>query len=149
MNKRFACLIWCLIMSLILVGCTFYEGPYTFFRQEQGNVKTIEICAYDSNTHTRTVVSTLSEDQELPFMADLALIHCKQYFLGDHSRAYGTFQICITYADGELELIGPYNIGYVTVYGAESLTNYYPASEQQLRDLVAKYVDVGVLALLK
>ena len=149
MNKRFVSFSFAFMMLISLVSCKQYEGAYAFFRQDHGNIEKIDICAYDhANNKTRTVVATLTQEQEESFLADLAALQCKQYLPGDHTRSYGTFQICITYVDGELELIGPYNIGYVTAEGIGGLTNYYPASERDLWNIVAKYVDNEVLEQL-
>lgn len=150
MNKRIVSFAFALIVVISLVGCQQYEGPYAFFRQDHGNVEKIDVCVYDhKNNRTRTVVATLTQEQEEAFLADLTALQCKQYLPGDHTRSYGTFQICITYVDGELELIGPYNVGYVTAEGTGCLTNYYPASERDLWNIVAKYVDNEVLEQLK
>ena len=150
MNRKIVCFILALFLVPTLGGCKQYEGPYTFFRQEHGNVEKIEICAYDhKNNRTRTPVAILTHEQEESLLADLATLQCKQYLPGDHTRSYGRFQVCITYADGELELIGPNNIGYVTAEGVGCLTNYYPASEQELWNIIAKYVDSDALTKLK
>ena len=149
-KKRIVSFLFVFIMVATLAGCKMYEGTYIFFRQDHGNVQKIEICDYDhKNNRTRTTVATLTQEQQESLLADLAMLPCKQYFPGDHIRSYGRFQICITYTDGELELIGPYNIGYVTAEGIACLTNYYPASEQVLWDLIAKYVDSDTIKSLK
>lgn len=149
MKKSITCLVLVILLASLFFGCKTYEEPYTFFRQEHENVAKIELCAYDHKNDIRTPIATITEEQEGALLAELALLRCKTYFPGDHSRSYGRFQICITYTDGELELIGPYNIGYVTANGLACLTNYYPASEQDLWDLISKYVNEDILAQLQ
>ena len=151
MKRKKLCYIFMfvLLFASIIAGCASQETPYTFFRQGHENVAKIEICAYDHGNRIRTPISALTKDQESAFLEELATLSCKTYFPGDHIRSYGNYQICITYTDGEIELIGPYNIGYKPPNELECLTKYYPASEQELWDLISRYVNGDILLQLQ
>lgn len=147
--RKLLYMIALLLVLMLFSSCKKYEGPYIFFRQEHENIDRIEICSYNWKTDTKTVVATLTEAEANHMALDLAALNCKQYYPGDHSRTYGSFIVCIIYSDCEQEWIGPYNIGFVTSDGVKGLTNYYPASEAELWNLVVKHTDENALTQLK
>ena len=60
-------------------------------------------------------------------------------------KDYGDVVICITYYDGEKEVIGITNIGYISPDGKWHLTKEYFDIED-IRGVINKYVDPEILS---
>ena len=61
--------------------------------------------------------------------------------MADDIRDYGGVAVAITYLDGEIELIGLRNIGYIKPDKREGLTTYRFQLED-IRAVIGKYVDL-------
>lgn len=143
--KKF-CNLFILLMILILMsGCNQYQGKYTFWRQEKTSVQKVEICSYDSYSKERTVIAQLSNDDAQEILDEISNLECSQWGPGDHPREYGPIIICVTYLDGEIEMIGFYNIGYITVDGTRCLTPYFFEDSRAFYLLICKYVEPQLL----
>ena len=138
--RRIGCLFVLFVLMLSTAGCTAYEGPYTFWRQDRSHIEKVEICSYNSFDKTQTVITTLSDTAEA-LLDEISSLECLEYFPGDHPREYGPFVVCITYSDGEMELIGFTNIGYIKPDGVRCLTEYFIADSQEFFDVICKYVE--------
>ena len=140
-NNRLLCIFLCVILLLVVEGC-FYEGPYPF-RQDVDNIEKVEIYENDYQAKTRTLIVQLEESDGQRIVSELATMTVKTSG-PNHIRDYGTLIIYITYADGEIEMIGLHNIGFVNTEGREGLTHYY-FDAKSLYDLIVKYVDPALL----
>ena len=125
------------MIAVLLSGCS--NDTFTYcFRQDSNNVEKIEICSYDHNSGTRTPIIKLEKGAENALMEELSALECHQFFPLDPILSYGDKVIYITYYDGEVEMIGEYNIGWITPSGKLNTTNYY-FDLQEIRDLIEKY----------
>ena len=127
-----------------LTGCSSEPFQYTF-RQERNNVEKIEICAFDYS-HGKTIepLISLTDDDIDAILSDLSSLECWKLSGLDSPRGYGKIIICIHYLDGEIEVIGTTNIGWITPDGNWHLTMnvfIYP----EIKALLLKYVDADVL----
>ena len=136
--KKECCLVIVLVFCLMLSGCKLYEGPYTF-RQEAAAVEKVEICTYDKITKERTpIVELLGEDAK-NIVSEFHAMDCHEYFPGDHPRTYGLIIFCIQYDNGETDVVGMYNIGWISAGGEWHLTDYY-FDWAEMRNMVERYV---------
>lgn len=126
-----------------IVACDSYVGTYTF-RQEFANVEKIEFCAYEHTTQTRTPILELTGSEAETLLSELSSMACHKLFPGDHPREYGEIIICIYYSDGEVDVIGLTNIGWITPEGEWHLT-IYTFDWAEMRDLVERYVPTEYL----
>lgn len=146
--SKFFCVILVLLTLLIMqTGCQFYEGPYIFWRQDRSNVEKVEICSYDSYNKTRTVIAELNDNDADELLNEISTLECFSYFPGDHTREYGPIMVCITYSDGEIEMIGFTNIGYIRADGVRCMTTYSITHDnrEKLYYMICKYVDPDLL----
>lgn len=124
MKKRFfAVLLAIFSVVLLITGCQKQYVDYSL-RQDRENVVKIEICSYEDATRTRTPIVELSEDDSQQLLTEFSNMTCMKYFPGDHPRDYGIVLFCIYYADGEIEVIGESNIGWISSDGTWNLTDY-------------------------
>lgn len=110
-----------LLMSiLVFSGCFFNTAEPYQFRQGLDQITTIEILRkeYDStNTDTpMNVIHTVDSSVHMDFVDDLLKIEGGRIGL-DPGTGFGMYIIRITYKDGEIEMIGNYNNGYITPDG--------------------------------
>ena len=110
------------ILLLTVSGCKQYKGPYTF-RQYQSNIEKIEICSYDSSNKTATPIVQLTDSEAKQLMQKLSAMECFDYTSGGQ-REYGEAIICIYYLDGEIEIIGLRNTGWIAPNGEHELSGY-------------------------
>lgn len=140
--KRILYICFCMILLLAAEGCS-YEGTYPF-RQDSSNIEKVQIYELDYKTDTEKLIVQLAESEGQKLVAELATMKCKKAGPGDHSSYYGALMICITYSDGEIEMIGLDSIGFVDARGREGMTNYF-FDAKSLYDLIVKYVDPSLL----
>lgn len=143
--KIMCVLLASLLMLALATGCESYSGPYIFWRQDRSNVEKVEICSYDRQTGTRTVIAELPDEDVENILDDISSLQCLEWGPGDHPREYGILLVCITYSDGEIELIGYINIGYITPEGVHGLTPYFIYDGREFYDLICRYVDESLL----
>lgn len=110
-----------LLLVCILSGCFFRDRvtPYEF-RQNFDQIVSIEILKkeYDSvSTDTPTYnIHTVELAEHRAFIDGLLQIEGGRAML-EPGTGFGMYIICITYKDGEKEMIGNYNNGYITPKG--------------------------------
>ena len=128
-----------------------YSDPEPFthtFRQDRQNVEKVEICAYeheyDKDGGTRESLFVLPESDIDGIWADILSLECNEFFLFDPILDYGPLVITITYKDGEIEMIGLYNIGLISPDGSLDTTSHrFDVSD--ICTVVAKYADSEIL----
>lgn len=140
-SKFFMPVLLCVVL-FAAASCS-YKGPYTF-RQEVSNIRKVEILTIDDETDTKTVIVQLSDEDGQLLVAELATMTCNRFGPGDHPRRYGQLAIGITYTDGEVEIIGLVNSGFIGADGREGLLDYF-FDAKELYTLITKYVDPSLL----
>ena len=144
----------CLPLLLLIYILYFFlrPSPEPFkhtFRQDRQNVEKVEICAYeheyDGDGGTRESLFVLPESDVDGILADILSLDCRKFILLDPILDYGPLVITITYTDGEIEMIGFYNIGWFSPDGSLDTTlNRFDYTE--VCELMAKYADPEILA---
>jgi len=144
-SKLILCLLVCIVL-ISAVGCKQYKGPYTLWRQDKSNIEKVEICSYDWKTKTRTSLAELSDTEAEEIMSELSEMEFFKWFAPPPSD-FGEHIICITYSDGEIDVIGSVCTGYINRDGTEKLTYYGISSEEPISfyDLIEKYVDPSLI----
>ena len=140
-SKYFMPALLCVVL-LVAVGCSS-EGPYTF-RQDSSKIDKVEIYKIDDQTNTKTAIVQLSDEAGQLLVSELATMTCNRFGSGDHPRRYGQLAIGITYSDGEVEIIGLVNSGFIDVDGKEAILDYF-FDAKDLYTLITKYVDPSLL----
>ena len=139
MSKKRA--FWSVIVltfCLMLAGCQLYEGPYTF-RHELSAVEKVEICTYDRITEEMVPVVELYGEEAQAIVSEFHAMDCTEYFPGDHPRNYGPIIFCILYDNGETDVVGSYNIGWIDTDGEWHLT-VYSFDWAEMRTMIERYV---------
>ena len=129
-----------ILVSLLLTtsGCESYKGPYTF-RQDRINVEKIEVCSYERNSGDMTPLVRISDDQIDVLLEKISVMECSEYVMGNVPRQYGDAVIAIYYQNGEIELMGVTNIGWITPDGERKLTRY-SFDWDEMRELILSLV---------
>ena len=143
LQKHIASILILAMLMVVFVGCENKEYFYDF-RQDLENVEKVSIFSNDPETDTRTLITDLEEGNGKELTNILATMKCGKYFPGDHPRHYGLLIIALTYTDGETELIGLYNTGWVAPDGVKYLSSYY-FDEKEVYDLICRFVDPEML----
>ena len=104
----------------------------------------MSVFSHDPYTRTRTLITDLEAEDGKALTNELATMKCGKYWPGDHYRRYGPLMITLTYTDGEIELIGTHNIGWITPDGVQCQSNYY-FDEKEVYDLICRFVDPEML----
>lgn len=143
LQKHIASILILAMLMVVFVGCENKEYFYDF-RQDLENVEKVSIFSNDPETDTRTLIVDLEEPDAKELTSILATMKCGKYFPGDHIREYGHLLIALTYTNGEIELIGFYNTGWITPDGVEYLSSYY-FDEKEVYDLICRFVDPEML----
>lgn len=112
------------IIVLLLFWIFNTKGPYKF-RQDTDRIVSIEILRHDPSydLSKARVLKTIDPSLHQDVINGLLEIPGSRVLL-DPPRGFGTYFFRITYQDGECELIGKYNNGYVTPNGSLRETNY-------------------------
>ena len=127
-----------------MTGCKKTVSTYSF-RQPQSNVSRVEICTYNHNADEITPLVQLSKEDADALLAELSSLECYEFFPLDTILSYGDIIISIAYLDGEVEVIGLYNIGWISPGGKLNTTRFYFDIEE-IRNIIARYVDPGILS---
>lgn len=141
MKKCILVVFFCVTL-LVFVSCS-YAGPYSF-RQEASNIERVEIYEIDDQAGTKTSIVQLSAEDGQLLVEELATMTCNRTGPGDHPRGYGRLAIGITYTDGEIEIIGLVNSGFIDAEGREGLLKYF-FDAKELYTVITKYVDPDLL----
>jgi hypothetical protein len=133
-----------MLLCVAMTGCK--EEPFSYsLRQDRRNIDKVAICTYDHGAGTRSVLVELSDGDSDKLVSAICALECHKAFPLDPILSYGDVVICITYLNGEIEIIGIYNIGWITPAGDLNTTLYY-FDIQDIRSLIAQYVDSDILA---
>ena len=138
MKKTLYAIVIAVVVLMLLSGCENKSFTHEF-RQEQANIKQVEICAYEHVDRVLTPIIKLSNDDINALLNDIRALDCHEFFPLDTPRNYGDVVICITYYDGEKEVIGITNIGYISPDGKWHLTKEYFDIED-IRGVINKYI---------
>ena len=139
MKKTLYAIVIAVVVLVLLSGCENESFTHEF-RQDQANIKQVEICAYEHVGRVLTPIVKLSNDDINALLNDIRALDCHEVsFPLDTPRTYGDVVICITYYDGETEVIGITNIGYISPDGKWHLTKEYFDIED-IRGVINKYI---------
>ena len=143
--KRIIAAILLSINFLAVSGCGTRVFHYEI-RQDRNRIEKVEICSFDYyNNCTIEPLVSLSENEIDMFLSDISSMECYDTpFVIDPILDYGDIIACITYSDGEVEVIGPYNIGYIAPNG-ELATTTYNFDKLEIRSLFLKFIDADII----
>ena len=145
MKKIGYAIVIAVVVLMLLSGCENESFTHEF-RQDQANIKQVEICSYEHVGRVLTPIVKLSNDDINALLNDIRALDCHEVsFPLDTPRTYGDVVICITYYDGETEVIGITNIGYISPDGKWHLTKEWFDIED-IRSVINKYVDPEILS---
>jgi hypothetical protein len=139
------CKFWSLFLALSILmttitGCSFLNKTFSYrFRQDRSNIEKVEICAYDHDSGKWTPITQLQDEHVDALLAELSALECGVYLPLDTILSYGDKVILITYSDGEVEMIGKYNIGWLSFEGELHSTNYYFVDLLEIREIIERY----------
>ena len=141
--KRISTALLMITVMTSITGCQDEPIPYAF-RQDKSNIEKVEICTHDfKNGRKVEPLVTFSGSDADEILADISTLEC--YWLGfDASREFGEIIICITYFDGEVEVIGTTNNGWIEPDGDWNVARHCCRSSD-LRLFLRKYVDPNTL----
>lgn len=132
-------LLTLVIMLTVLTGCFLNKTIYHSFRQDRSDIEKVEICTYNHDSGVRTPIVQLSDEYVEMLLAELSALECRYISpFGPPILTYGDKVICITYLDGEVELIGEYNIGWISSEGKSHRLNYH-FELLGIREIIEKY----------
>lgn len=142
--RKTICIICLFLLCLtVLFGCS-KTFSYSF-RKARSQIATVEICAYDRTADQWDVLVQLTQEQVNEILADIQALQCHKSFQLDPILSYGDVAIFFTYQNGEQEIIGIYNTGWITPEGKKATTSCY-FEINDICAVIAKYVDRDVLA---
>lgn len=140
------------ILNLVLTICDpSFDEPFSYtFRQERNNVEKVEICSYQHVYNrreggTRIPLVSLSNEEIDKLWSDIPTLECKEFFPLDPILDYGDILIAITYCNGEVELIGVTNIGWISPDG-DLTTSTYCFGIEEICAIISQYADAKLLA---
>ena len=143
--KRTCTLLLLLVILVSMSGCGSKPFQYTF-RQDRSCIEKIEICPFDY--HNRIItdpwVSLTGEDIDV-ILSKLSSLDCWRLSGFDTPREFGKIIICIFYLDGEIEVIGTSNIGWVTPDGNWHIKPCF-FKKSDLKKVLLQYIDADTLA---
>ena len=145
--KQICVVFLTLVVLVSMMGCAS-DDPFQYqFRQDRDQIEKVEICAlYQYETIIEPLVS-LTEDKIDAILSDLSSLECWEKSRLDTPREFGRIIICIRYLDGESEIIGTINNGWITPEGDRNLSwNRFRFPD--LREVLFKYVDAETLAAI-
>ena len=130
------------LVVCILSGCFLIsDEPYTF-RQEFEQIVSIEILKkeYDSiSPYTPMhVVKTVEPTMHQELINDLLKLEGGRIGL-EPGTGFGVYIIRITYKDGEIEMLGDYNNGYITPDG-KLHEDIYAFDSDQYYQVISNYL---------
>lgn len=118
-------LLTLVIMLTVLTGC-FLDKTFTYsFRQDRSNIEKVEICAFDYyNGKEITPITQMRGESVDILLAELSVLKCYLVTPFDPTITFGDKVICITYLNGEVEVIGKYNVGWISDDGKWHYSRY-------------------------
>ena len=132
-----------LLFVFLVSGCNFLvmEGQYQF-RQPFDQIASIEILKkeYDSiSTDVPMDVLCILSTEEQREIMDMIAEADGAYVLEGAGSGFGIYIIRITYHNGEVELIGEYNNGYITPEG-KIIQDCYTFDTEQFYSIISIYL---------
>ena len=141
MIKRMIAVLFCVVM-LALTGCyPTIKEPY-IFRQSVDQIDSIEIAIkerYDPDLTEAPVVLKILDRQEHQEIIDELSNAEGNVVLSPPGRGIGVYIIQIIYKDGEIEMIGEYNNGYITPEG-EVCQESYCFNSKQFYKIISRFI---------
>ena len=133
-----------IFLSMSLIGCNSKSFSYEFI-QDQANIATVAISTLDYESKKMETLITLSEENIGVLINDVKSLKCREFMPIDPLLSYGDVVICITYYNGEIEVIGITNIGYIDLDGNWITTRKY-FNIKDICAVISKFVDTKVLS---
>ena len=139
------CVMGVLVTTLSIVLAVFSCGDREYvheFRQPSENIEKVEICTFDYfDYESRQILKVLTEDETETILAEISSLVGKNISLPPPD-SFGKYVIAITYLNGEMELIGGYYVGYVTLKG-KLRTETYTLGYKNITNIISKYYDIS------
>lgn len=137
--KKYIGFLFGFILTALCSGCIFQTETTYEFRQDADQINSIEILRkeYDSiDTDTPMYVVKELESSEYQTVLDgIRMVDGGRNGL-DPTTGFGLYVIRITYKNGEMEMIGNYSTGYISVDG-ETHQEHYSFNIEQYYDLIS------------
>lgn len=138
---------WMAVLLLMLVMLLFYSCvdtamPYSL-RQSTEHIVAVRFLngqKFDDASKTYEIITQMELEQGLTFIEELRKIECRKAFPLDTPVGFGEVIVEITYANGEVEMIGCDNNGWITPDGQWEYDSYYFDLES-FYALLSQYVD--------
>ena len=115
MIKRLLIIIITIVLITSLTGCMVRTYTYELMH-DVSKIDKIELLKNDDATKLKdfsfTVLHTLNDDEVERFVEKLSAIDCYKYF-NDPAGNFGELTIRIYYDNGDIEMIGIMNNGYI------------------------------------
>ena len=145
MNVISVLIVLFLFILINITSCDSKPFQYTF-RQDRSCIEKVEICPFEySGKKIKEPLASFIGDDIDRILEDISSLECRQLSGLDSPRYIGDLIICIYYLDGEKEVIGTVNCGWVTPDGDWHIKSWYFKSED-LNVVFKKYVDADALA---
>lgn len=137
-------ILFTVMLILVLTsGCSFVSDcPYEF-RQDFDQIKKIEIVKkeYDSiRTDTPIQLIKVLDESEHQAMIDAILDADGSYVGLEPGTGFGLYIIRIYYQNGEIELLGQYNNGYISPDG-EIHQDIYAFDREDFNAIISEFLD--------
>ena len=145
--KQICVVFLTLVVLVSMMGCVSSDPFQYQFRQDRDQIEKVEICALYYNEKIIEPLVCLTEEKIDALLSDLSSLECWERGRLDSPRDYGSIIICIRYLDGEIEIIGTSNNGWITPEGDWDLAMTvfrFP----DLREVLLKYADAETLAAI-
>ena len=148
-----SCVVAVLLITLFTSGCFWSRKTTPFpyeFRQSPENIQKVEICSFEeSRAYGKpdiiTPIVQLPDARISEFQRDVTGLECGLFSTYDPPRMFGDLLFVITYHDGEKELLGFINLGYVTPDGVSHYSLDYLRNRSELCKIFLKYADKETL----
>ena len=145
--KKFICFIS--VVLFIFLTCHFCFGNNAYrFSNPLDEVERVELL-YNPNMFSPecadfefTLMKELEPGEIATFMTEIYQLETKKY--GPPPRwGYGWYIVRVTYSNGDVEMLGSYNMEYIRYGERQSGTGIYYFPDNGLENLLAKYVDLS------
>jgi len=154
MNKYIKLISFVLLFIIILSTSScfgdYYRGPYVFWRQDRSNIEKIKICSYDKSSGTRSVIAELPKEATDEIIDEISTLQFYE-IPPEHPHDYSSIIVCVTYLDGEIELISFRNSGYISPDGKKQISGYAMDYNSWILfyNMLSRYADENFLIEVK
>lgn len=146
MKKRIIFVLIALFVLLICHTC-FGNNQYSFPNPPEA-VEKIELL-YNPNRFSAkdpfyelVLMRELKSEETVPFMTEIYQLETDRYGPPPR-RGYGWYVVRITYTNGDIEMLGSYNIAYIRSGEPQHSTGIYYFPNNGLTELLKNYVDLS------